>query len=271
MLWRPAVDGVEVLHAHFRVHEYARHAHESTTVALVDSGAAAFVYRGESFAAPAGSSFVINAGAVHTGQSLTEQGYRYRVLYLDQVALQPLLTDEPGLHRPLSYDETIVWDRRMAHLLDRAHRVLSETEADPLRQQQTLIEVCRALRVRFHGRADADDQDPEPGHHRRTVALVRDYLEAHATEKVLLQDLAGLVGLSAYRLVRVFTGLVGMPPHAYQNQVRIRRARQLLAEGIPASNVATLVGFCDQPHLIRMFKKYTGVTPAQFVAGVRGG
>ncbi|TWJ29447.1 AraC-like DNA-binding protein [Micromonospora sagamiensis] len=270
------MEGVEVLHAHFRVHEYTRHAHESTTVALVDSGAASFVYRGEHVVAPAGSTFVINAGAVHTGRALTDQGYRYRVLYLDQAALTPLLAGEPGLDGPLAFDETIVRDGRVAGLLDRAHRVLTATGTEPLRQQQALLEVCHALRERFRGRARAgrvavDDVGREVDHHHRAVALVRDYLEAHATDKVLLQDLATLTGVSAYRLVRIFSGTVGMPPHAYQNQVRIRRARRLLALGIPAANVATLVGFCDQPHLIRMFKKYTGVTPAQFVAGVRCG
>lgn len=266
---------MEVLHAYFRLHEYARHAHESTTVALVDSGAASFVYRGESFVAPAGSTFVINAGAVHTGRALTEQGYRYRVLYLDQAALLPLLAGEPGLDRPLLYDETVVRDRGVAVLLDRAHRILAADGTNPLRQQQVLLEVWLALRSRFHGRDGTGRQTggavgPASRHHHRMVALVRDYLEAHATDKVLLQDLANLTGISPYRLVRVFSGLVGMPPHAYQNQVRVRRARGLLAAGTPAANVATLVGFCDQPHLIRTFKKYTGVTPAQFVSGVRG-
>ncbi|MEV0326048.1 AraC family transcriptional regulator [Micromonospora echinospora] len=274
-LWRPGVDGVEILHAHFRVHEYTRHTHETTTVALVDSGTASFVHRGEHVVAPAGSTFVINAGEVHTGRSLTDQGYRYRVLYLDQAALTPLLAGESGLEDPLAFDETIVRDGRVAGLLDRAHRVLTAPGTEPLRQQQALLEVCRAVQERFRGRARAgravgpEGAGREVKNHHRAVDLVRDYLEAHATDKVLLQDLAALTGVSAYRLVRIFSGAVGMPPHAYQNQVRIRHARRLLAVGVPAANVATLVGFCDQPHLIRMFKKYTGVTPAQFVAGVR--
>jgi AraC-like DNA-binding protein len=103
------------------------------------------------------------------------------------------------------------------------------------------------------------------------VGLARDYLEAHAADKVLLRDLAARVGSSPYRLVRIFSEQVGMPPHAYQTQVRIRQARRLLAAGVPAESVAGQLGFCDQPHLIRTFKKYTGVTPTQFSLGTRPG
>lgn len=261
--------GVEVLHAHFRRHEYPRHTHETTTVALVDSGAATFAYRGRRFTAVAGSSFVINPGEVHTGQPAAEHGYGYRVLYLDPSTLAPLLGDDSGGGEPLRFDGILSRDRRLAGLLDRAHAVLGG-DAEPLRQEQAVLAVCREL-PRYFDHSPPASLPPDRRAEHRMVALARDYLEAHAADKVLLRDLAARVGSSPFRLVRIFSEQVGMPPHAYQTQVRIRRARRLLAAGVPAETVAGELGFCDQPHLIRTFKKYTGVTPAQFSVGVRPG
>lgn len=259
--------GVEILHAHFRRHEYPRHTHETTTVALVDSGAASFAYRSQRFTATAGDAFVINPGEVHTGRPDTDQGYCYRVLYLDPAALAPLLADESGRDQTLRFDGIMSRDRRLAGLLDRAHAVFGG-DAEPLRQEEALLDVCRGLPRYFDHSVTVPEQRNRRGGH-RAVAMAREYLEAHAGDKVLLRDLAVRVGSSPYRLVRIFTDQVGMPPHAYQTQLRIRQARRLLAAGVPAETVAGQLGFCDQPHLIRTFKKYTGVTPAQFSVGAR--
>jgi AraC-like DNA-binding protein len=59
---------------------------------------------------------------------------------------------------------------------------------------------------------------------------------------------------------------VGVPPHAYQIQLRIARARHLLALGMPPSAVAAEVGFHDQSHFIRHFKRVLHVTPGEFAA-----
>src|SRR6202008_1114252 len=67
-----------------------------------------------------------------------------------------------------------------------------------------------------------------------------------------------------YALVRAFSKEVGMPPHAYQTYVRVLRARELIALGRRLSSVALDVGFTDQSHLSRNFKRGLGVTPGRY-------
>jgi AraC-like DNA-binding protein len=81
---------------------------------------------------------------------------------------------------------------------------------------------------------------------------------------VALEDLSALSGLSPYHLIRVFRQELGLSPHAYFEQVRIHRARRLLKEGLPIVDVAVDLGFTDQSHLNRHFKKLTGVTPGAY-------
>jgi AraC-like DNA-binding protein len=104
-----------------------------------------------------------------------------------------------------------------------------------------------------------------PGRERRAVRLSREYLHEHAAENVTLEALARFAGLSAFHLCRVFRAAVGMTPHAYQTQARVRRAKSLLVAGLPITVVAAQTGFYDQAHLTRHFKRIVGLTPGQYV------
>lgn len=64
--------------------------------------------------------------------------------------------------------------------------------------------------------------------------------------------------------MRRFRADVGVPPHAFQIDLRVKQARRLLAAGDPPAEVAAACGFADQAHLTRTFKRFVGVTPARF-------
>ena len=98
----------------------------------------------------------------------------------------------------------------------------------------------------------------------------RQYLDAHIGDNVSLMSLAVVVGLSPFHLCRVFKDAVGLTPHAYQDQLRVRRAKQLLTEQVPIAQAAVEVGFYDQAHLTRHFKRVVGITPGRYVAARRG-
>jgi len=55
-----------------------------------------------------------------------------------------------------------------------------------------------------------------------------------------------------------------LAPHAYQINLRINQARELLRAGQALADVAFALGFCDQSHFHRSFKAYTGITPKQY-------
>lgn len=106
------------------------------------------------------------------------------------------------------------------------------------------------------------------GQEREAVKLVRQYLEENYTQNVSLDEMAALANLSPYYLIRVFRSEVGLPPHAYLEQVRIHRARQFLRTGAPLADVAFNTGFVDQSHFTRHFKKLVGITPGQYLLSV---
>jgi AraC-like DNA-binding protein len=96
------------------------------------------------------------------------------------------------------------------------------------------------------------------------VRLVQEYLEENFAANVSLDELARVVCLSPYHLARLFRQEVGMPPHAYQLQLRLTRAKRLLLDGVPVSEVATQTGFFDLSHFTRHFKRHVGVSPGSY-------
>ncbi|HEY2162424.1 MAG TPA: helix-turn-helix transcriptional regulator [Gemmatimonadaceae bacterium] len=79
-----------------------------------------------------------------------------------------------------------------------------------------------------------------------------------------LKALSLHTGVFPFHLVRVFTRAVGLSPHQYLVQTRIRHATRLLAQGVPCSFVAAMTGFADQSHLTTQFKRHLSITPASY-------
>jgi AraC-like DNA-binding protein len=85
----------------------------------------------------------------------------------------------------------------------------------------------------------------------RVANLARDYLHAHLADDIGLDTLAAITGTNRFRLGRAFKGAFGMAPHAYLIQLRLSRARHLLAQDNTPAQVAAALGFADQSHLGR--------------------
>jgi AraC-like DNA-binding protein/transcriptional regulator with XRE-family HTH domain len=99
----------------------------------------------------------------------------------------------------------------------------------------------------------------------RLVRRVKAHIDECYARKVSLDELAALAGVGRFQLARTFAAEVGFPPHAYQVLVRIEHAKRALLDGERPAEVATAVGFVDQSHLHRHFRRIEGVTPAAFV------
>jgi AraC-like DNA-binding protein len=97
------------------------------------------------------------------------------------------------------------------------------------------------------------------------VRKVKEHIEGCYQREVPLDELAALAAMNKFLLLRAFAREVGYPPHSYQLLVRVFHARRLLSLGQTAAEVATAVGFSDQSHLIRQFKRIEGMTPSEYV------
>lgn len=100
---------------------------------------------------------------------------------------------------------------------------------------------------------------------RRALTRACSYIAENLGERFTLDDLARQAGVSRFHFARLFRVSTGDSPMAYLLKSRIERAKQmLLQDERPVCEVAAALGFCDQSHLTRTFRRLTGVTPREF-------
>lgn len=138
-----------------------------------------------------------------------------------------------------------------------------ENGAGDLAAQSMIAEAELAL-ARLAENASATAVQERPA-----IRRARAYLLERVAENVRLDELADHVRLDKYHLIRAFRAHVGVPPYEYLTHARIARARDLLQAGLPASEVAAAVGYCDQSQLHRHFVRLVGTTPGRWARSSR--
>lgn len=79
-----------------------------------------------------------------------------------------------------------------------------------------------------------------------------------------IEDISNEICVSSFHMIRQFKKEVGLTPHQFQIQCRIRKAQKMLLSDKTIAEVASDMGFCDQSHFVRCFKKIVGITPASY-------
>ncbi|MFC7492863.1 MULTISPECIES: helix-turn-helix transcriptional regulator [unclassified Nocardioides] len=249
--WRPQVAGVaEVLHAHFPDHAYPPHTHDTWTLLIVDSGTVRYDLDRHEHGALGDRVTLLPPHVPHDGRSVETDGFRKRVVYLDadRIGLDRVgaAVDHPGWVEPALRREVSALHDALGH------------PGDAFEAEVRLAVVTDGLRQRLAGTTHVVPRD-RPLAHR-----LRDLLDERVVEGVTLSDAAVGLGVSPTHLVRSFGAEFGIAPHRYLTGRRLDRARRMLLAGERAADVAVAVGFHDQAHLTRHFRRMLGVGPAAY-------
>jgi AraC-like DNA-binding protein len=257
-----AVPGVDLLRARYVTHRYARHAHETYTIALIEDGVEEFTHGRSLLRAGPGAVALLNPEVVHTGHAGVPEGWSYRVLYPSAQVVRDIAA-ELGAARGGTphFPETVVADERSAQLVRAAH--LAAEHGDPLAASSSLHAALAGLLSR-HAQPAGRESAGRVRRAARAVRTARELLHERVAAPPALDELARLTGLGPHALLRAFRAETGLPPHQYLNQVRVRMARRLLDSGVPPADVAATAGFADQAHFTRHFKRVVGVPPGAY-------
>ncbi|WP_456832283.1 AraC family transcriptional regulator [Deinococcus sp. UYEF24] len=263
-LWRvPSFPGTDILQATYIRQAFRPHAHEEYAIGIIERGAQSVRLGGSRQIFAAGTLALINPGEVHTGQAQTEGGWTYRMLYPPVGAvLAALGSESPPVFRAASVNDPVLYQHFLA-----LHRALEQGG-----EALELGSRWQAFLAVLTGRHAEQRLRPVPVRREITaVGRAQQILQACTLDgsALTLSELAEQAGLPSLRLLRAFKAATGLPPHAYQTQLRVERARSLLTAGLPAAEVAFTVGFYDQSHLGRFFRETYGVTPGQYAAATR--
>lgn len=257
-----ALPNLELLRATYFTQSFARHSHEGFAVGVIEQGTLGFSYRGENVTATTGSINLANPDEAHTGHAATEEGWTYRMFYFDANVLRKAASQLAGHRAQMPFFQAgVIHDDHLAGVIRHLHMVLEDERTSTLEKESRFLLMLTLLLERH---ADAAPSMLRIGREHHAVLKARHYIEGNYNEDISIRDLASVGNLSPFHFIRVFANETGIPPHAYLNQVRVRRARELLASGWSIAATACETGFVDQSHLSRCFKRILGITPGQY-------
>lgn len=261
----PALSGVEVLRASYRTQSFAWHSHEAFAFGVIERGGLAFRFRGIREVAGCGQVSLALPGESHTGHGADREGWGYRMFYVPPELLVSVARETAPARRGLPpLLEGVLQDRELARRIGALHRKVEGRDASPLELQERLGEILGRFVVRHARWAEAPSPRLDG-----PVLRARALLEERFAEALSLEDLAREAGCSPFRLVRAFRETWGMPPHAWQLQLRVRRGQALLRGGWTAAGAAAELGFADQSHFSRVFRRIVGMPPGVYARQVR--
>lgn len=259
-IWRAQnFDAIE-LHRGFGVtQEYPRHWHDEIYVCATLDGKSYLETGGATLSAPPGTLMVVPSGEVHANRKI---GCSFRCAFVGQRELQTVFEEYVERAAPsVDFRAGLVSETQTAGRFVRLHRMLEGPHSELARDGAVSAFVHQFVTVHTTARIL-----PERGSRENTVVLrAKRFLDENYSRPVRLRELARLAGVNPFRLNRSFCKQIGMPPHAYQLQVRIARAKLFLLQGRSVAETASAAGFFDQSHFTHSFRRAEGITPRQYL------
>lgn len=257
----PALPFVEARRAWQSRACYRPHTHPTLSIGAVDAGRSTLLVDGRDDQLLAkGDVVVIPARCVHSCNPEPDTDWSYQMLYLDADWVAQLQNDghevPPNLRPsgPAHFSDPERY-RRFCDLSDLLFD-LAPTEL----KEEALIDFVGSLLL-----VNGVKRQLVPS----WVSDLTDQLDRHCEKNWSIAELADLAAVSRYHLIRVFRLNTGLTPHAYQIDCRINKARLMLRDGEPLSDLALQLGFNDQSHFQRAFRQRTSITPGQYQRQMR--
>lgn len=259
----------------------APHYHDFVEIVLIFRGSCRHTYLGVEMVLGPGDVFVVLPDEPHCFDMAGDMEI-YNCLFFPSAlgGDWPALADLGGLFHLLLVEPIFRPEATRPEVLhldpsqrEAARQVLERLRGEQAKQAPGTALLIKALLLEFLvlvGRSSpqAPTSVGEAASSSRRQDMLRqalEHIECDYSEDLRVEALASLVHLSPDHFRRTFRRLTGLSPLEYINQIRMRRAVQLLTEtSLPVTEVASQVGIADPSHFSRVFRQYSGLSPREF-------
>lgn len=236
---------------------YSTHSHDEFSFGVIDNGAARYQNLSSTHQIGRGTTVMINPADSHSCNP-DRQRWSYRMLFVDTLwlgQLQAEIFQSSQDYIPFSehYQFSEYGYRCFSDLFDSLQGADSGIAETLLIDYLEVMFADRERRLQQSGKRDSV-----------AVTRIRELIMDQLDSNLPLERFVEETGLSRYQLIRHFKQAYGQSPHAWQLDQRIISAKRLLQQGDSLSDVANNLGFADQAHFQRHFKKRLAITPKRY-------
>jgi AraC-like DNA-binding protein len=245
---------MERFEAFFHGHGFEMHRHDTYAIGRTLSGVQSFHYGKTLQNSLPGRTMVLHPDEPHDGHAGTEDGFRYRMFYLEPAMIQQVLGGKPlpFIQGGISSDP---------RLFAATQVLLQDMECaiDPLEMDDAMFDLAMALQDAAGVRKGRQTVDYPAAQRARELLL------ATLHTGVTLEQLEAASGTDRWRLSRDFRVLFGTSPYRYLTLRRLDEVRRLIAQGWSLTDASAMAGFSDQSHMTRHFVKTFGFPPGRWL------
>ncbi|MBA5761086.1 AraC family transcriptional regulator [Vibrio sp. 404] len=239
---------------------YESHSHDEFSFGIIDHGVADYRNRKQTHRISQGDVVTINPADVHSCNpdlgSDKSNAWSYRMLFVDTLKMGQIQSEIlPQQH--IDYLPFLADFDRSLELKQRFIALFNALQAGGS-TLETEVSFYNFIESSF---AKSPSKNSVRIDQAASLLRVREKLLDEVDAQHQLDQLAQEAGISRYQLIRSFKNQFGLPPHAYLMDEKIKRSKHMLKRGQKIAEVALLLGFSDQAHFQRHFKRKLSVTP----------
>jgi AraC-like DNA-binding protein/mannose-6-phosphate isomerase-like protein (cupin superfamily) len=240
-------------------HVFPCHSHDSFSFGLVQKGRRIIRIQGAQHVVSANDCFIINPHQPHTCRSEGDPGHDYGVISINPQLLHHIFRERTGKEGLPHFSQVKIADSSLANRF--AAWLGKQTQDKPIDGEE-LTDLLGELVLRY---SDENTAEYLKQTRHSVVTLASEYIEANLDKIVRLDEVAGVAHVSPFYLNRIFQKDIGVPPYAYLLQMRIKKSLELLLQTNSITEATYYLGFSDQSHFTRLFKRNVGITPKRYL------
>ncbi|MFT3827894.1 MAG: AraC family transcriptional regulator [Chitinophagaceae bacterium] len=241
----PVLDNTELFSSENENDYFPFHFHDYYCVSLITNGTELLHNTIQEFIAPTGSISITQANEVHRNYSLSPTGYSYKTIYVN-----PDVLAYCNNGKSIQALDRVIYDTPLFHHF---RQLFNPEHSTPGLLEKAIADLARYA---------TDPYESSP--FERNFASIDDIIETQPDTPIDTDWLCRKFHMSKYHFIRSFKKAKGVTPQAYIMLYRLGKAKKLVLEGAPLTDIAFQCGFHDASHFNHSFKKYFGVSPSHY-------
>lgn len=236
-----------VTHGYNIVNAFPAHFHATYTLGIVEAGECAFHYRGSTVNLAPSDIYMVQPFEPHSCRSINGQGHSYKVISL-------------AMDGRCYFPNLVVHSPTLLAMIREFH-TLAEYDRHSVRLTPLLAAIVEE--VLSHSLQDGGSCLTDEASH--SIQRAKRYIEDCCLQELSLGQMAQAANLSEYHFNRYFHRCYGLSPYAYYLICKVKKSQEFLLTCNSVLDTAYGIGFFDQSHFTKLFKKHVGVTPGRYL------
>lgn len=241
------LNGVSVTHGSHISNAFPVHFHSSYNLGIIEQGERISTYRGETAVLRKNDLFIIQPFEPHSCKSSGDSVHCYKIISfnLDAYYYFPKLKiDCPQLVDSVrKFHALAEYEKSSEKLVGLFNGIVGQLKFFSLVGSGIIINEDISLKIQ----------------------LAKQFIEDNCSRNIQVQEMAEIACLSEFHFERFFHKCYGLSPYAYYLVCKMKKSQKLLVRQQSVIDTTYDVGFFDQSHFTRLFKKYIGVTPSRYL------